>query len=130
MKAYWDSSALVESTLDADLRERLVNERAFTRTYSLTETFSALTGKAEVRMDANAAAVVIKSLVQHLEFVDLSADEVTHSLCKAQSLGVRGGRVHDYMHALAAQKSGASVLLTADRHDFNGLVPSLTIEQV
>ena len=45
-------------------------------------------------------------------------------------MGVRGGRVHDYMHALAASKSGADALLTTDRNDFNGLVPDLAVEQV
>ena len=130
MKAYWDSSALVHTTLDATLRARLVQEGAFTRSHSLTETFSALTGKAQIRMEANAAAATVRALAQYLQFVDLTADEVVHGLGKAQSLGVRGGHVHDYMHALAAQKSGAKSLLTLDRNDFNNLVPGLTIDQV
>jgi predicted nucleic acid-binding protein len=40
-----------------------------------------------------------------------------------------GGRVHDYLHAVAAQKSGAKKLLTLDENDFNDLT-KVEIEQV
>jgi predicted nucleic acid-binding protein len=130
MKAYWDSSALVESHLDNSLYTRLIREGAYTRTHRIAEAFSALTGKAAIRMPANDAAAAIKGLSQYLEFVDLTAQESIHALDKAQRLGVRGGRVHDYLHALAAKKSGAELLLTLDENDFNGLVSGLVIEQV
>ena len=51
MKAYWDSSALVEATADAALRATLRSDGGITRTHSLAETFSALTGNIEIRMD-------------------------------------------------------------------------------
>lgn len=51
-------------------------------------------------------------------------------LSKARQRGVRGGRVHDYLHALAAVKSGANELLTLDRNDFDLLAPGLLVEQV
>jgi predicted nucleic acid-binding protein len=130
MKAYWDSSALIQTTLDDDLHVRLIREGGFTRTHTLTETFSALTGKAHLRMDANAAARTIKEIAGHLEFVELSARENQDGLAQAQKRGVRGGRVHDYVHALAAAKAGASALLTLDENDFDSLVPGLAIEQV
>jgi predicted nucleic acid-binding protein len=130
MKAYWDSSALVQSTLDDDLHVRLKQERGFTRTHTLTEAFSALTGKAHFRMDANAAEKTIREMALHLDFVDLSASEIINGLTQAQERGVRGGRVHDYVHALAAAKSGAKTLLTLDRNDFEKLVPGLSVEQV
>ncbi len=130
MKTYWDSSALIQTTLDDDLHARLIREGGFTRTHTLTETFSALTGKAHLRMDANAAARTIKEIAGHLEFVELSAREIQEGLAQAQKRGVRGGRVHDYVHALAAAKAGASALLTLDENDFDALVPGLAIEQV
>ncbi len=65
-----------------------------------------------------------------LDFVNLSEEELLRGLDKAQSLGVRGGRVHDYLHALAAVKSGAAGLLTLDKNDFAGLAPGLNVEQV
>ena len=65
-----------------------------------------------------------------LKFVHLSENEILEALDKAQARGVRGGRVHDYMHALAADKAKADALLTADANDFNGLIPGLSVEQV
>jgi predicted nucleic acid-binding protein len=129
MKSYWDSSALVQTTLDDDLHDRLKQEGGLTRAHSLTEIFSALTGKAYIRMEAKAAHKTIKEMSRHLEFVELSPAEIIDGLAKAQERGVRGGRVHDYMHALAASKSGAAALLTLDRNDFEHLVPGLAVEQ-
>jgi len=130
MRAYWDASALVETTVDADLRRRLVAEGGLTRTHTLTEIFSTLTGKAHIRMDANAAAATVEALTGHLEFVDLTARGLLEGLKKAQALGVRGSRVHDYVHALAAKKARANLLLTLDRNDFESLAPGITVEQV
>lgn len=130
MKAYWDASALIETHLDSDLYDRLKREGAFTRTHTLAETFSTLSGNPKFRASANEAAAAIKGLVQHLEFVDVPAAEIIEALDEAQARGVRGGRVHDYIHALAAKKSGAHTLLTLDRNDFESLVPGLTVEQV
>jgi predicted nucleic acid-binding protein len=130
VKAYWDSSALVQTTVGADLNTRLTEEGGFTRTHALTETFSALTGRLSIRLDANAAAKTIKAMARYLEFVDLSPGEILEGLSHARNRGVRGGRVHDYVHALAAAKSGASALLMMDRNDFDSLVPRLSIEQI
>jgi predicted nucleic acid-binding protein len=130
MKSYWDSSALIQSILEDDLHDRLKQERGFTRTHTLAETFSAITGKAHFRMDADAAAKTIQEIARHLDFVDLSAAEILNGLAHAQKRGVRGGRIHDYIHALAATKSGAKTLLTSDRNDFESLVPGLSVEQV
>lgn len=130
MKAYWDSSALVEAHVDEDIYARLKQERAFTRTHALSEVFSTLSGNPEFRASANQAAAAIKGMAQYLDFVDLPAAEIIEALGKAQACGVRGGRVHDYIHALAASKAGAKTLLTLDRNDFEKLVPGLSVEQV
>jgi predicted nucleic acid-binding protein len=130
MKANWDASALIETTVDEELYARLKREGAFTRTHSLAETFATLSGNPNFRSSANDAAVTVKRLAQYLEFVDVPAAEVIAALGKAQARGVRGGRVHDYIHALAADKANADALLTLDKNDFDGLVPGLSIEQV
>lgn len=129
MKAYWDSSALIETVLQPDLLAKLRREGAFTRTHSLAETFSTLSGNPHFRASADDAAATIKGMAQYLEFIDVPAAEIIDALGKAQASGVRGGRVHDYIHALAAKKSGAKALLTLDRNDFDGLATGLTIEQ-
>jgi predicted nucleic acid-binding protein len=127
MKAYWDSSAIVEAFHDPQIKARLESERAFTRPHSLAETFSTLTGNPETRIDADDAALVIAVLAESLDFVDLTAPEMIAALKQARKRGVRGGRVHDYMHAVAAEKSGAATILTLDKNDFNDLT-KLTVE--
>jgi hypothetical protein len=72
----------------------------------------------------------IETTRSDLEFIELSTDDILQAARDAQSLGVRGGRIHDLLHAKAALKSGATTLLTLDKNDFNGLVPGLSIEQV
>jgi len=112
------------------LRARLHRDGGFTRTHSLAEMFSTLTGgNLAFRLDADAAAQTIASLARELAFHDLSAEEVLTALKAARKRGVRGGRVHDYLHALAAEKSGAKKLLTLDKNDFNDLT-KVEIEQV
>ncbi len=131
MKAYWDSSALVEAASDVLLRSRLHKERGFTRTHSLGEVFSALTGgRLAIRLDPDAATEVILELAADLDFVDLDAKEVLTALKQAQNRGVRGGRVHDYLHARAADKSGALELLTTDQWDFVRLVDVAAVKVI
>jgi hypothetical protein len=98
---------------DRSLRLRLRSEKGYTRTHSLCEAFSAFTGgNLGIRMDAQEAAETIESLAADLEFIDLSAMETVTALKEARQRGVRGGRIHDFMHARAAEKSGAKELLT------------------
>jgi predicted nucleic acid-binding protein len=131
MKAYWDSAALVEACFDLKVRERLRAERGLTRSHALSEVFSAITGKSlPMRFDADDAANAIDNLATDLEFVDLTEQEVRRALHSARRLGVRGGRVHDYLHAVAAEKAGAKVLLTLDQSDFDGLVETVAVVQL
>ena len=62
-----------------------------------------------------------------LSFVDLTADEMLAALKSTRKLGIRGGRVHDFFHAVAAKKSGAKKIVTLDRNDFDGLT-DITLE--
>jgi hypothetical protein len=132
VKAYWDSAALIESLENPELEERLIVERGFTRPHSLAEIFSALTGGGNllIRVPASRAAQQIRVMAGRLDFVSLTTDEILKAFDQAERRGVRGGRIHDYLHALAAKSSGADVLLTVDKNDFERLVPGLVIEQV
>lgn len=127
MKAYWDSSAIVEAFNDPQWLARLKSERGFTRPHALAETFSTLTGNPKTRIDASDAATVIERLSASLDFVELTAPETLSALKATREKGVRGGRVHDYLHAVAAEKSGAKKILTLDKNDFDGIT-SLEIE--
>ena len=130
MKAYWDSSAVIEASNSPVLRARLHRERGLTRTHTLAEVFSTLTGgNLAFRLNADAAAQTVANLATDLDFRDLAAADVLTALKEARKKGVRGGRIHDYLHAVAAQKSGAKKLLTLDKNDFNDLT-QVEIEQV
>ena len=121
MKTYWDSSALVESVWEPSLQSRLHREGGVTRSHALAETFAALTGNPQNRVDADVATTLIQQLADSLNFVDLTAAEMLAALKSARRLGVRGGRVHDLFHAVAAKKCGAKKILTLDKNDFTGL---------
>jgi len=128
MKVYWDTSALVRY-----YREQRVPEiSGVTRTHSLAELFSALTGRGieiltadgtlkHKRFSMVAAAEVVKQVRARLEFVDLSPDEVIFAIQRAEKLNAQGGRIHDLLHAAAADKAKADELWTLDRNDFAGL---------
>jgi hypothetical protein len=72
----------------------------------------------------------VENLAQELSFVDLTAKEVLDALKYAKARGVRGGRVHDLLHAIAAEKCGAPELLTLDKNDFTSLTTKVVISQV
>jgi len=130
MKDYWDSSAVIEACNSPVLRDRLHRDRGWTRTHTLAEVFSTLTGgRLALRLEADEAARTVAGLAADLDFHDLSAADVLKALKEARRKGVRGGRVHDYLHAVAAQKAGARRFLTLDRNDFNDLT-KIAIEQV
>jgi predicted nucleic acid-binding protein len=121
MTIYWDSSALIEAVYSPDLMRRLLHDGGTTRPHSLAETFSVLTGNPVSRIDADDAARVVKHLAANLTFVEISADETLRALQQARKKGVRGGRIHDFLHAAAAEKAGADRILTLDRQDFSEL---------
>lgn len=131
MKAYWDSSAIIASFSNDALRLRLIAERGFTRSHTITEVFATLTGgNLQIRVDAGVAVEMVQKRLAHLDIVDVTVAEAIEGLKQARQRGVRGGRTHDFIHALAAQKSGVEELLTADRNDFSGLTDGLRIVQV
>jgi len=121
MKTYWDSSALVAAVETPAMQLRLQHERGVTRSHALAEVFSTITGNPKNRADAQIAAEILANLAQSLNFVDLTADEMLAALKSARKLGVRGGRVHDFFHAVAAKKCGAKKIVTLDKNDFAGL---------
>jgi predicted nucleic acid-binding protein len=128
MKTYWDSSALVEAVLDPKLRQRLATAQSTTRAHALSEVFGTLTGgRLGVKFGPNEAAEVMGELAADLEFVELNAREILAALHDAEEKGVRGGRVHDYLHAVAAQKAKAGLLLTSDIFDFSGLFEKVEV---
>ena len=100
----------------------------WTRAHALTETFATLTGgRLGFRYLPDDAAALIRELTTGMSFVELDAAETLASLDIAQQRGVRGGRVHDWLHARAAQKAGVSELLTDNLNDFAGLEDGFSV---
>lgn len=128
MIAYWDSSALVDALHSSQLRDRIKPESAVTRPHALAEVFSTLTKGMNFRYPAEDAAKMLQDLKGDISFVELTADETQDAINQASERGVRGARIHDLMHAAAAIKSGADVLLTLDKSGFGDLDVSVEIQ--
>jgi len=128
MKAYWDSSALVDALHDQNLRDKIRPDTAVTRPHSLAEVFSTLTKGLNFRYPAEDAAKILSELKADMAFVELSAGETQAAINQASKQGVRGARIHDLMHAAAAIKAGAKVLLTLDTSGFSDLDVSVKIQ--
>ena len=128
MKGYWDSSALVVACQDASVRDRLDSEGGVTRVHAFSEVFSTLTGgRLGFRVDPGDAATLIGEIRASLGVVELDVDAQLAALGQAKSKGVRGGRVHDYLHAVAATKSKCDRVWTLNVSDFEGLFDELEV---
>jgi len=85
-------------------------------------------GRLGYRVDPGMASTLVAKLAAQLHFIELSAEETLAALAMAKARGVRGGRTHDWLHAVAARKAGCPRLLTLNLSDFEGLDPELTLE--
>jgi predicted nucleic acid-binding protein len=127
-RTYWDSSALVEALHDETLRKRLEQPDNLTRTHAMSEVFSTLTGgRLGIRYSPAEAAEMVASIAEDLEIVELSPEQTLEALTSAHKKGVRGGRIHDYLHAVAAVQAEAKILVTLNGKDFKGLIEGLKI---
>jgi predicted nucleic acid-binding protein len=128
MKRYWDTSAIIDALHDARVEALARLPGQVTRSHTLAEAFSTLTGgRLGFQYLAADAADMIKEITSGFEFVELSATEIQTALARAQKAGVRGGRVHDWLHAVAAKKANAAELLTDNLTDFAGLADGCKI---
>jgi predicted nucleic acid-binding protein len=128
MSAFLDSSVLVaalapDESRHADCLARLLQGGHCIYSHALLETFSTLTGgKLGVRVTPDLAAQMLsETILPRVTVVELSTAEIMAALPVAQSRGVRGGCVYDYMHLLAAKKGNTSVIYTLNMDDFQHL---------
>lgn len=122
MKAYWDSSALLNALVSKPVFDRLQGGEHITRSHGYIEVFSHLSGRGLPMKDGTRqrttpedAARMIVSLAKHFSTRDLTSGETLDVVSAASKRGVQGARIHDLLHARAAALSGAEVLLTRDR---------------
>jgi predicted nucleic acid-binding protein len=127
MRRYWDASALVDALHDPRVEQKALEPDQWTRAHALAETFSALTGgRLGFQYGPDDAAALVREIAAGMNFVELAAETLA-ALEAAQKRGVRGGRVHDWLHARAAQKAKVTELLTDNFADFAGLEDGFSI---
>ncbi len=127
MKAYWDTSALVEAIIatPAAVAAFDAEHERITRAHTLAETFSQLT-KGTLRnaqgeliaLLADDAAKTIEAWAGRMSIVALDGKQILAALKQAQKKGIRGGAVHDYLHIVAAEAEGADKIYTLNVKDF------------
>jgi len=128
MLTYWDTSALLHYFTTQGISE--IN--GVTRSHSLTELYSALTGRGYLirlkdgtsrhrKLFMEAAVNVIARVRAQVQLVDLTPEEIFSVIQRAPKVYAQGARIHDLMHAAAAEKAKADELWTLDQNDFAGL---------
>lgn len=125
MIALLDSSVLVAALASDELKHAeclalLLKGGNCIYSHALLETFSTLTGgKLGIRVTADfAVRMLSETVLPRVSVIELSSAEIIAALGIAQSLGVRGGGVYDYMHLVAAKKATASVIQTLNMDHF------------
>ena len=127
MKAYWDSSALVEAIIatPAAVAAFDADHERITRAHTLAETFSQLTKGTLKNADGQTIALLAYDAAKTLEawagrmtIVVLDGKQIIAALKQAQKKGIRGGAVHDYLHIVAAEAEGAENIYTLNVKDF------------
>ncbi len=128
MSAFLDSSVLVaalapDEPKHADCLALLLQGGHCIYSHALLETFATLTGgKLGVRVTPDLVAQMIsETILPRVSVIELSSAEIVDALRVAQSRGVRGGCVYDYMHLLAAKKGNTAVIYTLNMDDFQHL---------
>jgi hypothetical protein len=123
---YWDTSALLRAW-----KEGWIPASGMTRSHTVAEWFAIQTGPGLVfetetgelekrALAPMAAAREAKRLFSHLKFEDLSATEVLQAIeSAAQIANIKGGAIHDFLHARAAEVKRAKSIVTLNFKDFS-----------
>ena len=133
MKFYWDTSAVINAALSPEVLARLDHDEHVTCPHMFFEFFSTMTGRGiEVQdVDGNPSRLVfsqadavlwLKEFASRVSIITLEVSEILDGMAKTRDLGVQGGRIYDFGHAIAALKAGSSVVLTRNERHFAGLI--------
>ncbi len=132
MRFYWDTSAAINAFFAPSALDRLKTDEHVTRTHTLSEFFSVMTGSGialpneegrlfEVVLTPRDAARWLRGFVTKVKLTDLDGPELVNALEQAEAREVHGQGVYDYGHFVTAQKAKADVILTRDVADFRRL---------
>jgi hypothetical protein len=140
MTIFWDTSAVINALVSPPVYDRLKSGHHTARVHMIAEFFSIMTGRGikaidaisqhevQIIMSADDAVQWLNAFCAKIEWVDLEGSETIQALDSAQSLGIQGGRVYDYLHAEAAKKANAGKLLTRNAKHFRNLTGKITLE--
>jgi hypothetical protein len=139
LRFYWDSSAIINALVSEKVWNRLQKDEHFTRTHSFSEFFAIMTGRgieipgehggsSRAVMSATDAAAWLRKFAGKINVVELDLPAMLDGLDNASAKGVMGGRVYDYGHLMAAEKTSSESLLTRNPGDFTSLKPKPKIE--
>jgi len=129
MTRYWDSSALLDVLGDSRIEALSKEKDQWTRPHTLAEMYSTLTGsRLGFSYHPADAAAIIREITASMNFVELSPGEIQAALdSDGQKRGVRGGNVHDFLHAVAARKAKVETLLTDNLTDYANLADGFSV---
>ena len=121
-----DSSVLVaalvpEQDFHLECRQLLKKEKKCVGySHACVETFNTLTGgRLGIRVRASEAETYLSLMFDELiSPFALSPREILKAFGSAESRGVRGGAIYDYLHLVAARKAKADELVTLNLRDF------------
>lgn len=123
-----DSSVLVASLAmrepyHVECENVLFDHACHIYVHALAETFNTLTGnRLGYRFPASDTTALLKESVQsQAKVILLTEEDVLIAMQQAESRGVRGGAVYDYLHLIAVHKIGAERLYTLNTNDFKGI---------
>jgi predicted nucleic acid-binding protein len=125
MKTAIDSSVIIAALSGADSNHEACRRILLSATHSihahaLSETFSTLTGgRLGLRISPGDAASILRDQVApRLEVELLTETDLLNAFAEAETLGIRGGAIYDYLHLFAARKAGAKSFYTLNTSDF------------
>ncbi len=121
-----DSSVIIAAINEEDPGHEaslalLLSPDISTFSHSLSETFSILTGgRLGFRLPSSQVASILKDrIAPRLKIVSLTPADLLKAYAEAESRGIRGGSIYDYLHLFAARKAGAERFHTLNLRDFN-----------
>lgn len=128
MKQALDTSVIVAALDGSDpdhaaCRTLLLSAKFAAWSHALSETFSTLTGgRLGIRISPSVAASILREKVApRLAITSLTESELLDAYENAETRGVRGGAVYDFLHLAVAKKAGASRIYTLNITDFRAI---------
>jgi predicted nucleic acid-binding protein len=135
VKAFFDTSVLVASVREADLRHEtsrialrsFAQREASCAAHSLAELYATLTGmRPPNRLRPELAELIIGHFRTNLDCIVLTADEVTATIHRTVALKLPGGIIYDALLVACARKIEAERIYTWNVKHFQMVAPDLS----